>query len=239
VESDLTLGQDNAALFWDATNDRLGIGTNVPAATLSVTQPALAATNAPAMKLIAGAHTALAAGTEAQDVYYDLSRTVQFATGAIATQRAFYIDAPTYAFVGASVITDAATLAIGGDPSAGPNATITRGYGLWNYGNTYLAGSQRVGRTGVSTATYTILLTDYIIGVTRTSAGACAITLPSAIVAGAGRVYIIKDEAGLSGTNPITVTATAGNIDGVASFTIDGNYNAFSFYSDGTNWFMI
>ena len=164
VESDLTLGQDNAALFWDATNDRLGIGTNAPAATLSVTQPALAATNAPAMKLIAGAHTALAAGTEAQDVYYDLSRTVQFATGAIATQRAFYIDAPTYAFVGASVITTAATFVISGPPAAGTNATITNPFSLWvQSGNNVF---QRDGLTTVTAAGLTLTnTTDSTVGV--------------------------------------------------------------------------
>lgn len=78
-----------------------------------------------------GAHTALTASTEVNDIYYDLSRTVQFATGALTTQRAFYIDAPTYSFVGASTLTSAATFAISGSPVAGTNATITNSYSLW------------------------------------------------------------------------------------------------------------
>ena len=78
-----------------------------------------------------GAHTTLAASTEASSVLYDLSATVQFATGALATQRAFRISAPTYRFVGASTLTDAATLYVSGAPVAGTNATITNAYALW------------------------------------------------------------------------------------------------------------
>lgn len=36
VDASGELAQDNAALFWDETNDRLGIGTNTPAATLDI-----------------------------------------------------------------------------------------------------------------------------------------------------------------------------------------------------------
>lgn len=72
-----------------------------------------------------GAHTTLTASTEAIDVNYALSRTVQFATGALARQRAFVIDNPTYAFVAASTIDLAMTQYIKGGPLAGTNATIT------------------------------------------------------------------------------------------------------------------
>lgn len=78
-----------------------------------------------------GAHTTLTASTEAIDVNYNLARTVQFDTGALATQRAFLIQAPTYGFVLASTITNAATLALSGAPVAGTNATITNAYALW------------------------------------------------------------------------------------------------------------
>lgn len=55
----------------------------------------------------------------------------QWATGAITTQREVLISAPTYSFVGASTISDAATLAITAAPIPGTNATITRPYSLW------------------------------------------------------------------------------------------------------------
>ncbi len=60
--------------------------------------------------------------------------TRQWATGAITTQREFLVNAPTYAFVGASTITTAATVAISGAPIAGTNATITKGHPLWTQG---------------------------------------------------------------------------------------------------------
>jgi hypothetical protein len=89
--------------------------------------------------LITGAaHTTLAISTEAPDINFNLNRTVQFTGSAtpaaanIATQRAIRIQAPTYAFSssGAQTITDAASLAIGGEPTSGTNATITNSHGL-------------------------------------------------------------------------------------------------------------
>lgn len=88
------------------------------------------------------AHTSLAASTEATDVNLNLARQVQFAAGAIATQRAMRIQAPTYAFTGASTITTASTVSISGAPVAGTNATITNSYALnVEAGTTNLAGS--------------------------------------------------------------------------------------------------
>lgn len=73
----------------------------------------------------AGAHTNQTASTEVTDVNFNLARTVQHATGALTTQRAMVVQAPTYSFVGASTITTADTFAISGAPVAGTNATIT------------------------------------------------------------------------------------------------------------------
>lgn len=79
---------------------------------------------------IGASHTTLTASTEATDVSFNLARTVQFAAGALTTQRAFRIQAPTYAFASASTITTASTLSISGPPVAGTNATITNPYAL-------------------------------------------------------------------------------------------------------------
>lgn len=75
-----------------------------------------------------GAHTTLTSG-EATDIDFNLARTVQFATGNFALQRAFRIQAPTYAAVGASTIDKAVTLSIG-PPVAGANMTLTDRYAL-------------------------------------------------------------------------------------------------------------
>lgn len=84
-----------------------------------------------AFRLTAAAHTTLTASVEVVDADFALNRTVQLATGALTTQRAALFRAPTYGFVGASVVTDAATLAITGAPIAGTNATITNAYAFW------------------------------------------------------------------------------------------------------------
>lgn len=96
--------------------------TITPAAVTSAGQVALTVTGA--------ADTGITASTERSDVYFNLNRTATWATGALATQRAVRIAAPTYAFVGASTITNAVTLDISGAPTAGANATITNSYAL-------------------------------------------------------------------------------------------------------------
>ena len=103
----------------DATGDVIftqGVSTSGSPAALTVT---------------GAAHTTLAAGVQASAIVFNLAQTVQFATGALATQRAVRIEAPTYGFVGASTITTAATVYISGAPVAGTNATITSAYSLW------------------------------------------------------------------------------------------------------------
>lgn len=94
--------------------------------------PAVETSGSPyALRVTGAAHTTLAASTQAVDLDFNLGRTVQFATGALASQRAARFTAPTYAFAGASTLTDAATVAISGAPAAGTNATLTNSYALW------------------------------------------------------------------------------------------------------------
>lgn len=106
-------------LFWDNTNNRLGIGTSSPTSFLHQISPA---------------QTALTASTESIDTHFNNARTVQFATGALTLQRSSVFSAPTYSFVGGSTLSDAATVAITGAPIEGTNATITRSYALFIQG---------------------------------------------------------------------------------------------------------
>src|SRR3990167_5012788 len=99
-----------------------------------INQPVSASLTPVGFRFDGGAHTTCSAGAEVLDVNINLNRTVQFATGAVATQRAMLIQAPTYSFVGASTITDAATFAISGSPAPGANATIDNPYSLWVQG---------------------------------------------------------------------------------------------------------
>lgn len=99
---------------------------------LTTLTPGVVTTGSPTLwKLTGPAHTTLTASTEATDVNFALNRTVQFATGNITTQRAFRIQAPTYGFVGASTLTNAATFYVDGAPAAATNATITNSYAVW------------------------------------------------------------------------------------------------------------
>lgn len=81
-----------------------------------------------ALSIVSGAHTSIN-NTEAHQVNLDISNTLTFDGGAtsIPNQRSIMIDVPTYdAAVAGFVITDAATMYIGGAPIAGSaNITLT------------------------------------------------------------------------------------------------------------------
>ncbi|NQW23332.1 MAG: hypothetical protein HQ475_07805 [SAR202 cluster bacterium] len=97
--------------------------------------------------------------------------------------------------------------------------------------------SNRETYTAVTGATYTAKGGDSLIGVNR--AGIVTVTLPTTQVR-PGRIYSIKDESGAAATNNITVaTEGAETIDGAATDVINVNYESKSYYSDGTNWFII
>jgi len=80
------------------------------------------------LKAESGDHVTM--NSETNEVDFDLSSTVQFNTGTLPIQRAFTIKSPTYAFVGASTMTDGILLDIDGAPNGGTNATITNSYAL-------------------------------------------------------------------------------------------------------------
>lgn len=67
--------------------------------------------------------------------------------------------------------------------------------------------------------------------------GAMQFTLPTA---SAGYSFTIKDVGGLAATYNITVArAAAESIEGVsASYACAANWGTWTFYSDGTNWFI-
>lgn len=101
---------------------------------------------------------------------------------------------------------------------------------------TTLLFGQKVHRTPTAVS-YAILLSDYLIGVTDTTAPR-TITLPNAATAGLGKIYVIKDESGGAGTNNIMIDTAGGNIDGAANFVMNTNYGSVNVYTDGANWFI-
>lgn len=145
--SDLTVGDPH-------TQYALVDGTRAFTGGVRISQPAKTSGSPYALLVVGGAHTTLAASTEACDLDFELNRTVQFATGGIVTQRAVVVRKTTYAFVGASTITNAATVAIEGAPVAGANATLTNKWALWVQADSIRSdGSIEAGGGTVSTDT--------------------------------------------------------------------------------------
>ena len=133
---EVIVGADGNGQFGTATNHAVTFYTNnTGRATISAAlgnwniAPGVASSGNSSLFTITGpAHTGLSG--ETIDIAFNLNRDVTFATGALATQRAVVVNAPTYAFAGASTLTDAATLAISGAPIKGTNATLTNTHGL-------------------------------------------------------------------------------------------------------------
>lgn len=113
-----------------------------------------------ALTVTGAADTGVTASTEQADVYFNLARTVTWATGALTTQRAVRIAAPTYAFAAASTVTTAVTVDISGAPAAGANATLTTAYALRvASGASLFSDSVGVGGAPDSTAALTVTST--------------------------------------------------------------------------------
>lgn len=115
----------NPASFVTAASE-IGTNTFLAAQTIATTAGTTGARTA--LTVTGAADTGVTASTEQTDVYINLARTVTWAAGALTTQRAVRIAAPTYAFASASTITTAVTLDVSGAPAAGTNATITNAY---------------------------------------------------------------------------------------------------------------
>lgn len=100
-----------------------------------------------------------------------------------------------------------------------------------------IQGSVRYKRVTTST-NYSVLVSDYIVGVNNTSA-ARTITLPLASTCASGQTFIIADESGGAATNNITIARSGlDTIDGGTSKIISINYGARKLYSDGINaWY--
>lgn len=116
----------NAAIM----NANLGIGTTSPAAKLTITQTAAASGTLKGILYTGALNTNQTASTEIPSVTFTTTGR-QWAGGNISLQREVLIVRPSYSFTSASTISDAASLAISGSPTASTNASLTNTYGLW------------------------------------------------------------------------------------------------------------
>ena len=80
----------------------------------------------------------------------------------------------------------------------------------------------------------TVLVTDEVVSYEVPGPVAVAVTLPAGVT---GQVFYLKDGLGLaSPATPITITPTAGTIDGAATATINAPYGALTVVYSGVEW---
>jgi hypothetical protein len=99
----------------------------------TIIQPVALSTGAmpEALKVTAANHTGITASSEAIDVYFNLNRSLQRATGNVTTDRAVLFEGRTITFVGASTVTDEVNVYVGSN-TCGTNATCTRSTALYS-----------------------------------------------------------------------------------------------------------
>jgi hypothetical protein len=92
-------------------------------------------------------------------------------------------------------------------------------------------------RTAVATPITVVAATDNIIDVAVPGPVAVAVTLPAGVL---GQSFTIKDGLGLATpATPITITPTAGTIDGAATAVINAPYGSLTFVYNGTQWLIL
>lgn len=82
-----------------------------------------------------------------------------------------------------------------------------------------------------------VLGTDEVVSYEVPGPVAVAVTLPAGVT---GQVFYLKDGLGLAApATPITITPTAGTIDGAATATINAPYGALTLVYSGVEWKII
>ena len=103
-----------------------------------------------------------------------------------------------------------------------------------------VSGGLRQSYYQLTDSSYNIAAYDSIIGVS--SSAFVSITIPSASIAGAGKILIIKDETvgTRSDSNRIAVSASGGeSIDNQTTYSLAGDNPALTIYSNGiSKWFI-
>lgn len=95
-------------------------------------------------------------------------------------------------------------------------------------------------RTEVDSSTYQIVSTDSFIGVQYTGTGPVTLTLPDSANVVPGYLVTIKDEAGKSKINNITVQRSGSDvIDGHTDFTIASNNAGVQVRWTGFQWSLV
>lgn len=140
--------------------------------------------------------------------------------------------------------TETSNIVIGNQGLGGESNVIrigTQGTGNGQQIHCYLAGvlhttsGRTVNITTPGAYPYTTLISDYVILVDTSSARTIT-PLASPVT---GTMYVIKDNVGSAAANNITVTPSGKNIDGVASYVMNQNYESITIVYNGTQWNII
>lgn len=92
-------------------------------------------------------------------------------------------------------------------------------------------------RNAIVTPVVVSAATDDIVSIQVPGPVAVAVTLPAGVL---GQSFTIKDGLGLaSPATPITITPTAGTIDGAATALINAPYGSLTFVYNGTQWLIL
>jgi hypothetical protein len=92
-------------------------------------------------------------------------------------------------------------------------------------------------RIAVATPIIVSAATDDVISVQVPGPVPVAVTLPAGVT---GQQFTIKDALGLATVaTPITITPTAGTIDGAATATINAPYGALTLIYSGVEWKLL
>lgn len=92
-------------------------------------------------------------------------------------------------------------------------------------------------RVAVATPVTVVAATDEVVSVEVPGPVAVAVNLPAGVT---GQVFYIKDGLGLAApATPITITPTAGNIDGAATATINAPYGSLTLVYSGVEWKLL
>ena len=111
-------------------------------------------------------------------------------------------------------------------------------YAIGSRGSFSVAGSYFGNTTNITSSTYDLSGSDFILNCDYTSTGEItSLTLPTSQCVN-GRVIHIKDTGGDASSHNVTIdTEGAEKINGMDTFEINVNYTSVSLYSNGSNWF--
>jgi hypothetical protein len=92
-------------------------------------------------------------------------------------------------------------------------------------------------RVAVATPVTVVAATDEVVSVEVPGPVAVAVNLPAGVT---GQVFYIKDGLGLAApATPVTITPTAGTIDGAATATINAPYGSLTLVYSGVEWKLL